>query len=106
LSAEWLALYESIWDKIPTGQPPTDQLPLCIALDRLRLATVNLGDWINWPVSKRIGGRAGRIPAEVIGAHGGFPLEEWQKYLADKNAEMNFRGQEQTRKERYQASAS
>ena len=103
LSREWLQLYESIWNKIPTGRPPTDQLPLCIALDRLALTTVDLGQWINWPVSKRIGDRPAKIPREVIGAHGGFPLSEWQKYLKNPEADLNFHGQEYTRKERYKA---
>lgn len=101
LIPEWLRYYELIWNRIPTGQPPTDQLPLCIALDRLGLKTVDLGTWVNWPVSKKIGGRPGRIPREVIGAHGGFPLEEWEKYLADPGAELNFHGQDFTRRERY-----
>jgi hypothetical protein len=52
-------------------QPPTDQLPLAALLDMLDLKTVNLGDWMNWPVSK-IGGQEAVVPKEVIGAHGGF----------------------------------
>lgn len=35
-------------------QPPTDQLPLAALLDMLDLKTVNLGDWMNWPVSKKL----------------------------------------------------
>ncbi|MEI8341808.1 MAG: hypothetical protein WCH43_09780, partial [Verrucomicrobiota bacterium] len=101
LIEQWLKLYESIWNTIPSGPPPTDQLPLCIALDRLGLKTVDLGPWVNWPVSKKIGGRPGRIPSEVIGAHGGFPLEEWEIYLKDPGAELSFHGQDYTRKERY-----
>ena len=97
----WLDLYETIWNRIPNGQPPTDQLPLSIALDQVRIRTVDMGDMVNWPVSKKIGGRPGRIPPEVISAHGGFPLDEWKKYLADPLAEMNFHGQDYTRKERY-----
>ena len=74
-----------------------------IALDRLRLATVDLGVWANWSVAKNIGGRPATIPPQVIGAHGGFPLSEWQKYLADPKAALNFHGQDYTRKERYKA---
>lgn len=103
LSVEWLRLYLSIWNQIPTGQPPTDQLPLAIALDKLGLTTVDLGCWINWPVSKQIGGRPGRVPGEVIAAHGGFPLEEWQKYLANPATELRFHDSEYTRRERYKA---
>lgn len=101
LSPAWLANFISIWSKLPDSQPPTDQLPLCCALDHLGLATVDLGDWINWPISKVIGGRTASIPPEVIGAHGGFPLSEWRRYLADPGCALSFIGQAETRKLRY-----
>lgn len=101
LSPAWLAAYLSIWSKLPDNQPPTDQLPLCCVLDHLDIATVDLGDWVNWPVSKKIGGRPSRIPPEVIGAHGGFPLSEWRRYLDDPGAELSFVAPEETRKMRY-----
>ena len=41
------------------------------------------------------------IPKEVIGAHGGFRLSEWQKYLASPDNELLFKGQDYTRKVRY-----
>ncbi len=74
----WLALFDDTWKLMNDSQPPTDQLPLACLLDLLDLRTVNLGEWANWPVSKRIGGKHGVIPVEVVGAHGGFPLSEWQ----------------------------
>jgi len=103
LCPEWLAVYLSVWDRLPSGQSPTDQLPLAITLDRLGLATTDLGPWVNWPVSKKIGGLTARVPGEVIGAHGGFPLSEWQKYLANPDAEMVFHDSDYTRRERYKA---
>lgn len=101
LSPAWLAAFISIWSKLPDNQPPTDQLPLCCVLDHLNIATVDLGDWVNWPVSKKIGGKPSRIPREVIGAHGGFPLAEWQRYLENPEASLNFIDPDQTRKIRY-----
>ena len=63
--------------------------------------TVNPGDWMNWPVSKKIGGQEAVVPKEVIGAHGGFPLSEWQKYLESPDNKLLFKGQDYTRKVRY-----
>ncbi|SAE12078.1 Uncharacterised protein [Enterobacter cloacae] len=83
------------------SQPPTDQLPLTALLDMLDLKTINLGDWVNWPVSKKIGGQEAVVPKEVIGAHGGFPLSEWQKYLESPDNKLLFKGQDYTRKVRY-----
>ncbi len=82
-------------------QPPTDQLPLAALLDILDVKTVNPGDWMNWPVSKKIGGQEAVVPKEVIGAHGGFPLSEWQKYLESPDNKLLFKGQDYTRKVRY-----
>ena len=73
------------------SQPPTDQLPLAALLDMLDIKTINLGEWMNWPVSKRIGGGGGDSK-EVVGAHGGFPLSEWQKYLQSADAPLLFKG--------------
>lgn len=101
LSPAWIATYIGIWNKLADNQPPTDQLPLCCALDYLGLSTVDLGDWVNWPVSKKIGGISATVPPEVIGAHGGFPLSEWRRYLNDKESVMSFISPEQTRKLRY-----
>lgn len=97
----WQALFNDTWERLEDSQPPTDQLPLAALLDLLDLHTVNLGDWVNWPVSKKIGGESAPIPKQVIGAHGGFPLSEWQKYLADPDQPLQFKGQEYTRKVRY-----
>ncbi|HAB25514.1 MAG: hypothetical protein E7J63_12875 [Pantoea sp.] len=97
----WLTLFDDTWKLMNDSQPPTDQLPLACLLDLLDLRTVNLGEWANWPVSKRIGGKPGVIPPEVVGAHGGFPLSEWQKYLADPRQPLTFKGQDYTRKVRY-----
>lgn len=97
----WVDLFNDTWSMIPDDQPPTDQPPLSVALDFLDFKTVNLGDWTNWPVSKKIGGAAAKIPDEVIGAHGGFPLSEWDKYLVDRNQPLTFKGQDYTRKVRY-----
>lgn len=97
----WRDLFIDTWEMIPDNQPPTDQPPLAVALDTLDLITVNLGDFTNWPVSKEIGGKASVIPTEVIGAHGGFPLNEWDKYLKNPKSELTFRDQEYTRKVRY-----
>lgn len=37
----------------------------------------------------------------MIGAHGGFPLSEWQKYLESPDNKLLFKGQDYTRKVRY-----
>lgn len=97
----WSALFQDTWELMSDNQPPTDQLPLAALLDLLDIKTINLGDWVNWPVSKRIGGQPAVIPSQVIGAHGGFPLSEWQKYLHDPTQPLTFRGQDYTRKVRY-----
>lgn len=97
----WLTLFQDTWELMNDDQPPTDQLPLATLLDLLDIRTVNLGEWANWPVSKRIGGQSAIIPQEVIGAHGGFPLSEWQKYLQDPTQPLCFKGQDYTRKVRY-----
>ncbi|HHZ8496333.1 TPA: hypothetical protein ACWMK0_003854 [Enterobacter mori] len=97
----WLTLFQDTWELMDDTQPPTDQLPLAALLDMLDLKTVNLGDWMNWPVSKKIGGQEAVVPKEVIGAHGGFPLSEWQKYLESPDNALLFKGQDYTRKVRY-----
>lgn len=101
LSPSWYAQFLRVWRNAPADDQPTDQIALCLALDALGIASVDLGTWVNWPVSKSIGGRVARVPDEVIGAHGGFPLAEWDKYLADPQALLSFHGQEVTRKVRY-----
>ncbi|MEM6162432.1 hypothetical protein AAH446_18085 [Erwinia sp. P6884] len=97
----WLTLFQDTWELMDDSQPPTDQLPLAALLDLLDIKTVNLGDWMNWPVSKKIGGSTAVIPEEVVGAHGGFPLSEWQKYLESAATPLTFEGQDYTRKVRY-----
>lgn len=101
ISPLWMTLFNDTWNLMNDSQPPTDQLPLAALLDMLDIKTVNLGEWANWPVSKKIGGLAAVIPAEVVGAHGGFPLSEWQKYLEDPHQPLTFKGQDYTRKVRY-----
>ncbi|WP_264289657.1 hypothetical protein [Duffyella gerundensis] len=101
ICALWLTLFQDTWELMDDSQPPTDQLPLAALLDMLDIQTINLGDWMNWPVSKRIGGTEAVIPSEVIGAHGGFPLSEWQKYLHSPATPLLFKGQDYTRKVRY-----
>jgi hypothetical protein len=101
LSPAWLAAFLGIWTKLPQNQPPSDQLPLCCVLDHLGIATVDVGDHVNWPVSKTIGGKTAPVPREVIGAHGGFPLSEWRRYLDDPGSALSFIGQAETRKLRY-----
>lgn len=102
LSLLWVEYYKTIWSDLPDNQPPTDQLPLTCALDHLQLITLNAGDDINWPVSKKIGGQHARIPESVIGAHGGLPLSEWEKYRQDRDALLSFVDSKTTRKVRYQ----
>ncbi|TCV93494.1 hypothetical protein [Biostraticola tofi] len=97
----WIAFFIDTWSQMADDQPPTDQLPLGAMLDTLDIRTVNLGDWMNWPVSKKIGGHPAVIPSQVVGAHGGFPLSEWQKYLASPRAPLLFKAQDYTRKVRY-----
>lgn len=97
----WLTLFQDTWELMDDSQPPTDQLPLATLLDILDIRTVNLGDWMNWPVSKKIGGQTAVVPKDVVGAHGGFPLSEWQKYLQSADTPLSFRGQDYTRKVRY-----
>ncbi|MBF0370503.1 MAG: hypothetical protein HQL52_13705 [Magnetococcales bacterium] len=102
LSPLWLDLFQSIWGRVKsTERPPTDQLPLAIALDRLGLNSGDLGFWANWPVAKEIGGQTAPIPREVIGAHAGFPLSEYQKLLKNRDAPLTFQDQQVTRKVRY-----
>jgi hypothetical protein len=102
LLPKWLQYYTTIWSELPDNQPPTDQLPLACALDHLKLTTLNAGHEINWPVSKRIGGKHAQIPEWVVGAHGGFPLSEWEKYRRDNQAFLSFVDSHTTRKLRYQ----
>jgi len=106
LSSLWIGYYQEIWNVLPDNQPPTDQLPLTCALDHLQLSTINAGDDINWPVSKKIGGKHARIPASVIGAHGGLPLTEWEKYRNDHNSLLSFVDSKTTRKVRYETDQS
>lgn len=101
LREKWLNYYCDIWSTLPDNQPPTDQLPLTCALDHLKLKTFNAGNYVNWPVSKNIGGRTAKMPKEVIGAHGGFPLSEWERYQLDKDSFLNFKDDGYTRKSRY-----
>lgn len=101
----WRDFFNDTWEMIPDDQPPTDQPPLSVALDTLDYQTINLGDWTNWPVSKKIGDIPSVIPKEVIGAHGGFPLSEWEKYLQNPDSTLLFRGQDYTRKVRYLSDA-
>lgn len=101
LTGRWLAHYDMLWRKLP-HETPVDQIPLVMALDELGFLTVDLGPFVNWSVPKRIGGAASVIPPTVVGAHGGFPLSEWEKYLADPQTPLNFLGEDYTRKARYQ----
>ena len=78
----------------------TDQLP-SLRCWTCWIKTVNPGDWMNWPGLKKIGGQEAVVPKEVIGAHGGFPLSEWQKYLESPDNKLLFKGQDYTRKVRY-----
>lgn len=97
----WTAFFIDTWTRLGDDQPPTDQLPLAAMLDTLDIRTVNLGEWMNWPVSKKIGGTPSPIPRQVVGAHGGFPLAEWRKYLESPDSELLFKSQDYTRKVRY-----
>lgn len=104
LCPAWHELYIKLWTRLNSdAQPPTDQLPLAVTMDRQKIIAGNLGDWANWPVSKKIGGTVSPIPREVIGAHGGFPLSEYEKLLADRDAPLSFRDQDFTRTFRYQS---
>src|SRR5476649_1565681 len=93
----WSALFTDTWARLADTQPPTDQLPLAAMLDILDICTINLGEWMNWPISKKIGGTPSVIPSQVIGAHGGFPLTEWQKYLQSPENLLLFEPQDYTR---------
>jgi hypothetical protein len=97
----WTEIFLSLWTPI-CDRPPTDQLPLAMALDRLGIMTGDLGILYNWPVSKQIGGKTAPVPREVIGAHGGFPLTEYEKLKLDRDAALSFHDQHYTRKVRYQ----
>ena len=101
LCPEWTKLFISMWTSV-VDRPPTDQLPLAVALDKLEMMTGDLGILANWPVSKQIGGKTASIPRDVIGAHGGFPLSEYEKLKLDRDASLSFRDQNYTRKARYQ----
>lgn len=100
----WLKIFESLWGRAQClDRPPTDQLPLAIALDQLKMESGDLGIWANWPVPKIIGGTKAKIPMEVIGAHAGHPLSEYHKLLENRDAELEFMHHLETRKLRYQA---
>jgi hypothetical protein len=102
LSHEWNKVYQEMWAATTELiQPPTDQLPLAIALDRMKLKTVDIGWNYNWPVSKMIGGSQNKIPDNIIGAHGGFPITEWEKFLQNKNSDLLFEDVNYSRKVRY-----
>ncbi len=51
--------------------------------------------------AKCIGGTPSVMPRQVIGAHGGFPLSEWHKYLHSRETPLLFKPQTYTRKVRY-----
>lgn len=97
----WLELFLSIWTGVH-DRLSTDQLPLAIALDKTGLLTGDLGILANWPVSKQIGGRTAPIPRDVIGAHGGLPLSEYEKLLVDRDAPLSFYDLHYACKIRYQ----
>lgn len=97
----WTEIFLSLWLEI-IDRPPTDQLPLAMALDKLGILTGDLGILYNWPVSKQIGGKTAPIPREVISAHGGFPLDEYEKLKKNRDAVLSFHDQNYTRKVRYQ----
>lgn len=59
----------------------------------LDIRSINLGEWMNWPAAKRIGGTPSVIPPQVVGAHGGFPLSEWHKYLHSHDTPLLFKPQ-------------
>lgn len=101
LSQRWYDEFLRMWLALPDDQSPTDQIALCLALDSLGFASIDLGKSVNWSVPKAIGGGKHSIPDHVIGAHGGFPVSEWEKYLADPHAPLCFQGQGVTRKIRY-----
>ncbi len=102
LSPLWLRCYQELWRRLPAHLAPVDQIPLVMALDALRFLTIDLGPNVNWSVPKRIGDQEVVLPGEVIGAHGGFPLSEWEKYLQNPRSRLCFKGESYTRKVRYQ----
>lgn len=103
LSRRWYDEFLSMWRALPDDHSPTDQIALCLALDALGYASIDLGPSVNWSVPKAIGGGKSAIPAHVIGAHGGFPVSEWEKYLVDPDALLCFQDQAVTRRIRYLA---
>lgn len=105
LCPEWLTLFVGIWGRAQCAdRAPTDQLPLAIAMERLKLVSGDLGILANWPVPKIIGGKKARIPRDVIGSHAGHPLSEYKKLLKDRDAELEFMHHTETRKLRYPTS--
>ncbi|HVY69975.1 MAG TPA: hypothetical protein VHH73_08600 [Verrucomicrobiae bacterium] len=105
LSERWTGNYQRLWHKLP-AETPVDQIPLVQSLDELGILTVDLGPWHNWSVPKRAGGITAPLPPEVIGAHGGFPLSEWERYWGNPQAALSFLGEDYTRKTRYQKAAT
>jgi hypothetical protein len=105
LAPAWEEHYTRLWNTLP-NETPVDQIPLVVALDALRIRTADLGPRFNWSIPKRLGNLQAPVPEEVIGAHGGFPLEEWDLYLQDRAAPRSFRGEDYTRKTRYKAEGS
>jgi hypothetical protein len=97
----WLELFLSIWTGVH-DRLPTDQIALAIALDKAGLLTGDLGILANWPVTKQTGGRTMPIPRDVIGAHGGFPLGEYEKLLLDRDAPLTFLNFDQLNQIRYE----
>lgn len=102
LAPAWESEYNRLWNALPS-ETPVDQIPLVVALDQHHIRTANLGPWFNWSIPKRLGNLTAPVPERVIGAHGGFPLDEWDAYLADRRAPRKFRGEDYTRKARYQS---
>lgn len=99
----WTQLYKDIWSRMPENEAPRDQLPLTIAMDRLGLWGIDVGTDYNWPVSKKWSTQPMQVPDYVIGAHGGFPIQEWHKYWASPKAELTFVDQKVSREIRYKA---
>ncbi|MDX6766404.1 MAG: hypothetical protein SFU85_06400 [Candidatus Methylacidiphilales bacterium] len=99
----WVGAYQKYWDVVDCkGWPPTDQVALNTAIDSSGILETSLSIWHNWPVSKHWNDDMSQIPKNVIGAHGGFPLSEWERRILDPNSSLAFQTQANTRISRYE----
>lgn len=101
LSPAWRDLYLALWRRVGHETPPTDQLPLAAVIEKLGISAFELDQPYNHFVTEMFDEPPVQIPACVIGAHGGFPVSEWEKYLENPKAKLHFITDKERRRVRY-----